>query len=299
MAGPKYYTNSFFAMNTRCDMVFICDDPEFAERVAGIVRSEIEQVEITISRFLPDSPVSRFNSMKADEQFYPGEVLWAMISDCLHFSKITEGAFDITSYPVIRLWKDLEEGSVPDDSEIHNAFLSSGFDKLVLDEQAKSIRKIVDGVQLDFGAAGKGIAMDLIRDILGKQGIRQAFISFGESSILAAGTHPAGDSWPVGIVNPMDPEEMLHVFKVVDGIVTTSGTVTRDSGGRLRQRKHIIDPRKGTAVSGNSIVSVKSSSGLLGEALSTAWFILSDEEKAEVRKRILDMDIVQFNFNEV
>lgn len=284
------------AMGTRCDVVLFHDDIDFAERVCLSLQKEVGQYEHLLSRYQAGSPVSQFNAMKPGEVFKPGEILWEVIQECKRYHELTLGAIDITASQVIKLWKDksLEEGIYED--ELNIALAKSGFDKLKFDDENKAIEKLVEGIELDFGAIGKGIALDIIKKLLIQQNIRVAFISFGESSVLALGKHPSGDYWPVGIPNPYAKQEMLHVFKVVDGFVTTSGTIVNSDRDKVGTRIHIIDPRIGTAIVPGSLISVKSSSAALGEVLSTSWLILDEAEKEELKKKIEDIEIYSASF---
>jgi FAD:protein FMN transferase len=284
------------AMGTRCDVVLFHDDLDFAERVNLSLQKEVGQCEHLLSRFQAGSPVSRFNAMKPGELFSPGEILWYIIQECKKYNELTVGAFDITSYQVIKLWKDKSPEEKIDEEELKIALAKSGFDKLKFDDDKKTIEKLVEGVELDFGAIGKGLALDIIKKLLIQQNIKVAFISFGESSVLALGKHPAGDYWPVGIPNPYAKQEMLHVFNVVDGFVTTSGTIINTDREKIGSRMHIIDPRNGNFIIPGSLVSVKSPTAAMGEVISTSWMIMDDDQKEELKKEIKNIEIYSADF---
>lgn len=296
MGEIKYFSNSFMAMGTRCDVVLFHDDREFAERVSLSLQKEIGQYEHLLSRYQEGSPVARFNAMNPGEIFSPGETLWRIIMECKKYNELTLGIFDITASQVIKLWKDKSSDEHIGEKELSIALLKSGFDKLKFDDVNQTIEKLVEGVELDFGAIGKGIALDYTKKLLMQQNIKVAFISFGESSVLALGKHPAGDYWPVGIPNPFEKQEMLHIFKVIDGFVTTSGTVLNKDLEKTGTRLHIVDPRNGSVIVPGSLVSVKTSSAALGEVLSTAWMIADDAEKEELKREIKDVELFSADF---
>ncbi len=292
------YTSSFGAMGTRCDVVLMHDDVDFAERVFWALQKETTHLEHLLSRFQPGSPVTRFNAMPPGELFCPGETLWPFILQCKDFCEITFGAFDITAAPVIKLWKDHPGSAVIDQHEWAKAGSLTGFGKLHFDEENKTIQKIAEGVELDFGSVGKGLALDNMKKVLLQYKISTAFISFGESSLMALGKHPAGDYWPVGIPNPFNQSEVLHTFKVVDGFITTSGTILNSDRAMGNKRIHIVDPRNGMAVVSESIVSVKSASAVWGEVLSTSWLILSETERIKLAKQPEETEVFMVTFNE-
>ncbi len=278
-------------MGTRCDVVLFHHDLDFAERVLQTLRKEVLLLESLLSCFQEGSPVAKFNSMKKGELFSPGETLWEIFQQCITYYKITQGAFDITSLPLITLWKDRPLDDLPDHRHIQEALAISGFENLQFNHEMKEIRKLTDNIGVDFGAIGKGIALDNINKLLKQQKIETAFISFGESSVLALGKHPKGDYWPVGILHPCKPEVILHVFEVVDGCVTTSATLVQKGYRKARSKRHIVDPRSGQAIDSGMLVSVKSESAALGEVLSTSWMILNDGERAILKNNIKEIEI--------
>jgi FAD:protein FMN transferase len=290
------YTTSFMAMGTRCDVVLIHNDVTFSERVARVLQNETGQLEHQLNRHIPDSPVSQFNRMASGEIFSPGENLWSILLQCRNYYYSTFGAFDITASPVIQLWKDKAAGFAVDPEKLSKAMEISGFDKLIFDPEHKTISRKTDGMQLDFGAIGKGIALDNMKKILDQFKVKTAFVSFGESSVMALGSHPAGEYWPVGIPDPYDPSVMLHTFRVKDAFVTTSGTVIRPDNDGARNRMHIVDPRTGKAISSRTMVSVMSESAVYGEVISTAWLVLTEKEKQSLKDMQKDTEIFFVNF---
>lgn len=291
MGRQGFYTSSFMAMGTRCDLVIFHADNGFAERVFQVIKKETLQLEFLLSRFQDGSPVSKFNSLKKGEPFIAGDFLWDVLLKCRNYRNLTFGAFDVTSLPVIRLWKDQPSDYMPCADEIESALRLTGFDKILFHEEKKTLEKLIDGVEIDFGAIGKGIALDYINELLKQQKIENAFISFGESSVLALGKHPNGDYWPVGIPHPYKPEELLHVFNVVDGCVTTSATVVKKGNLAAQPKRHIVDPRTGRAIIAEAIVSVKSESAAMGEVISTSWLILNEEEREKLEKEVRSIEI--------
>jgi FAD:protein FMN transferase len=296
--APGIYTSSFMAMGTRCDVVLIHDDTDFAERVCLALQKETTHLEHLLSRFQPGSPVTRFNAMLPGELFSPGETLWSFILQCRRFCEITFGAFDITAGPLIKLLKDNPGSALIDQHVREKAGSLTGFGKLHFDEENKTIQKLTEGVELDFGSVGKGLALDNMKKVLSQYKISTAFISFGESSLMALGKHPAGDYWPVGIPNPFNQSEILHTFKVIDGFITTSGTILNSDRAAGDRRIHIVDPRNGMAVVSESMVSVKSASAVWGEVLSTSWLILSDAEREMLAKQPEETEVFMVTFNE-
>ncbi len=296
MLTNPVFNQSFFAMGTRCEVVLVNTGEELAERTFQALKKEVFQLENLMSRFIDESPLSHLNREKAGVWVGMPEELWKIIVVCRDFYGRSAGVFDVTAGPLINLWKNKPDDYAPAEQELEHATEVSGFDKLEFDEVNKKILKKKDGIEFDLGAVGKGIALDRMKARLVDSGIKQAFISFGESSVLAMGPHPAGPYWPVGIPNALNPEETLHVFKTFDQVVTTSGTLLNSSFRPASIRQHIVNPKTGFPVKEKKMVSVKSTSATLGEFLSTTLLILNGDEKTALLKKIKKIEILFINY---
>lgn len=293
MSGVAVFNDSFFAMGTRCDVVFTEIDQELGERLFQLVKNEVEVLEQRLSRFLPTSPISILNRAAKNTWMDVDGDIWDILTICFDFYQMSNGAFDITAAPLVNLWKS---GKIPNVKEINTAKTISGFDKVEFDFEQQKIRFLVDGAEFDLGAIGKGVALDTVKPILKKQGLKNGIISFGESSILALGSHPNGKPWPLGIRNIFRPEEYVHVFAAKNETVTTSGTIINNDEGTPQLRKHIISPATGLPVQGRHSVSVKSVSAALGEFISTTFLILPENDKHILFEKLKSVEILEVEY---
>lgn len=295
MNEQTVFSDSFFAMGTRCDVVFTSIEKEFAEQIFQLVKNEIKHLEHRLSRFVTDSPLYGLNKTGKDIWVNVPDDLWEIITISFDFYQMSNGAFDITATSIINLWKN---GGLPSELEIENAMLKSGFDKVEFDFENQKIKFNVDGVEFDLGGIGKGIALDSIKPILVKQGVKNGIVSFGESSVLTLGNHPNGNNWPIGIRNNYSINEFVHVFSSCDETITTSGTILSNDSGEIEKRNHIISPATGMAVETNKTISVKSESATLGEFLSTTWLILPENDKIIQSEKLKKVEILEVYYLE-
>ena len=100
---------------------------------------------------------------------------------------------------------------------------SSGMKQVILDRDKMTIHFRNEVVQVDFGGFGKGYALERIRKLLLSHGILNAFISFGESSVLALGNHPHGTGWKAGVNHQMITGNSLFSFDLQNESLSTSG----------------------------------------------------------------------------
>ena len=247
-----------------------------------------------MSRFIPDSPLTVLNRSDKNRWIQVPHELWDILTISYDFYQISNGAFDITASPLIQLWK---KNKNPLEQEIEKARETSGFDKVEFDFENRQIRFLVDNIEFDLGAIGKGIALDAIKPVILNQGINNGIVSFGESSVLALGNHPNGEKWPMGIRNTFNLKEYIHVFAASNETITTSGTILNSDSGEVLHRNHIISPATGYPIEVRRNISVKSESATMGEFLSTTLLILPEVDKDILLDKIKDMEILEVEYS--
>lgn len=293
MTEPTIFSDTFLAFGSHCDVVLPSLDADTAKKIFQQIKAEIEQLESTVSRFSLLSDIHEINQTDKDVWMeVPGE-LWEILTIANDFNQMSQGAFDITMFPVQSLWVEKEN---VEENELEEARQKCGFDKIELDPGKKQLRFKEDGVELDFGAIEKGFALDLIKPLLIDLGVKNAIISFEEDVVLALGKHPAGTDWPLGIRNQQQPNEFAHVFEVSDQTVYTTGTVyIRDDGEGMKDRK-IISPATGLPVEGKRTVSVKADSATMGAFIANIWLILPENDKAIISNQLNNVEILEVEY---
>lgn len=261
--------NSFFAMNTVCSSKI---SGEESEAVSEEIRSLVEKLDSEIlSRKNENSSVSRLNRNmggEIDGKFF--EYFSVLLDVC----EKSNGKFDFTLGAVSDLWNFGGEADLPDETQLKETLLHSGSQKIALTEKTVAYG---DSFTVDFGAAGKGIALDEIKNYLETTETKEAVISIG-GSILLYGEK----DFTVGIRNPDGNAGSYAAILNVDGCcVSTSGGYERFFEKDGKTYHHILDPETGyPAESGVVSVTVVSQSGILSDALSTACFVLGIEKGA-------------------
>jgi thiamine biosynthesis lipoprotein len=271
------YHNHFAAMGTRLDMIFCGHSRQEGHRLAEVISQELKRLEIMMSRFQENSPVWMVNQLAGKKSLSLDEELFNIFLTCKEYHELTGGLFDIALGSVMDL---IRQGEY-DQSTFINHLDSSGMQQLVLDPEKMTIRFRNEKVQVDFGGFGKGYALERIRKLLLSHEILNAFISFGESSVLALGNHPHGSGWKAGVNHQMITGKSLLSFDLQNESLSTSGITSghRDHG----RRGQILHPVRGLTDRKYHHISIKSSSALEAEVLSTA-LIPADESES---KRIL------------
>lgn len=267
----KTVSESFFAMNTLVSAevtgMTAKDDCGEIERIVSKLDTEI------LSRTAENSDVYRLNKDGGGEI---GEKTAEYFSLLIDVCGKSGGAFDFTLGGVSDLWKFGTNPEIPDENALANALSHSGYKKVNLAENKISFS---DSLILDFGAAGKGIALDEVKNHLDSSKAKRAVVAVGGSVLL----YGKGD-FTVGIRNPEgNSGSYLAKLKTSACCVSTSGSYEQSFEQNGRIYHHILDPKTGYPVD-NEVVSVTiiSDSGLLSDALSTACFVLGVEKGFEL-----------------
>ena len=205
-----------------------------------------------------------------------------LIRFSLSWCELTGGALDITIAPVSSLWDFTgETKAVPDEDSIKAALPHVDYRCVTVDENTVTLSD--PDAMLDLGAIAKGYASDLIRELLEENGCDSALINLG-GNIMTVGKKPNGSDWIIGVRRPFsDAEDSIEAIPATDLSVITSGSYERffTLDGRLYH--HILDPKTGmSADTGLSGVSIVSSRGAVGDALSTACFVMGPEKGMEL-----------------
>ena len=129
--------------------------------------------------------------------------LFALLRQAQQLYADTNRTFDVTVGPLMQCWEIARaSGSLPTDGEIADAMQTTGMHLVHLDEGNRTVRYARLGVEIDFGAIGKGYAIEEAARILRKLGITCAFLHGGTSSVVALGTPPDQPAWKVAIASP-------------------------------------------------------------------------------------------------
>jgi len=272
----KNTSANFIAMNTTVSINitgFKC------EKAAERIKSEIIRLdEKLLSRTNSKSEIYAVNSGKTEVS----DELAKILTDLKQIEKDSSGAFCAGLGALSDLWGiGTDNARVPSQTEIDAAIKDA--DKWSIDGNTVYIP---DGVKLDMGAVGKGIACDYADEILtdiilNDIDLNESIIAVGGSVKLNKFGSGPNVIFDVGIRDPLgEANEHCAVLKAVSGCISTSGNYERyfeDENGK--RYHHIFDPKTGyPADSGLLSVTVDTQYGYVSDALSTACFVLGIEK---------------------
>lgn len=241
-------------MGTRLEFLFAGKDEEQAREIGEDIIGEVCRLEKLMSRHDPGSELFGVNHRAIHSPVVVSVELWDILQSCRRFHTLTSGLFDITL-------NDLK--------------------KVVFHETEKSIFFAEPGISLDLGGYGKGYALSRIEKILQDNKIETALVNFGNSSVLAIGSHVHGDHWPIGITHPVTGETIGHI-RLKDNSMSTSGNTPSHP-------QHILNPHTGTYYKGNEIITILSPDPVEAEVLSTSLLLADRSQREQILSRF-DVD---------
>ena len=257
------------------------------KEAAGIVFGEIKRVEDLLSKYKPDSEISRLNKIGklklSPDTFY-------IIKKSKEFWKASNGAFDITVAPLVDLWGFTDKKySVPSDAEIKNVISLIGSDKIILNNKDNMVQFKIYGLHLDLGGIAKGYALDCAIYKLKEKGVNSCLINAG-GQIYCLGDK-FGEPWKIAIRDPRG-ENFTGYLSLRDKAVATSGDYEQYFIKKNKRYSHIINPKTGyPADSGIVSVTVIARDGLTADALATSIFVLGKEKGELLAKKFAGVEV--------
>lgn len=261
-------------MGTEIRVELWSSDRAAGEAAIGAVMQEMHRIDSSMSPHKPDSELSVINRDAARRPVPLSGEMTRLIERAIHFSELSNGAFDITYAGVGQLY-DYRLGIRPSDEALAQARANVGYRHLFLDRKARTLRFAREGVRIDLGGFAKGHAVDNSVAILRRHGITSATVAAGGDSAVMGDR--GGRPWTIGIRDPRRPGEVVAVLPLEDVSISTSGDYERffeQDGVRCH---HLIDPQTGKSPIGVCSVTILAEDGLTTEGLSKCVFVMGLE----------------------
>jgi thiamine biosynthesis lipoprotein len=263
------------AMGATFSVVLYGNDRRQMDKAADAAFDEVHRLDRLLSNYKPDSEWSEVNRTAGVRPVKVSAELFQLLSDCLKYSRQSDGAFDITVGPLMKVWGFYKgEGALPRPADVTDALTHVGYQHVRLDAAAQTIYFDRPGVELDPGGIGKGYAVDRMVEVLHGRGVQIALVSASGSSIYGMGAPPnEPDGWRITIRAPEHPDKSAGEVFLKDMSLSTSGSYEKFFQADGRTYAHIIDPRTGYPAQGTASVSVMAPRTIDSEAWAKPYFI--------------------------
>lgn len=269
-AAKTAHTREVFAMDT---VMLLTAYGAQGEAALDAAAQELARLDALLSVQSPDSALSHLNAGETDAA---GGETAEVLAAALAAAAETDGAYDPTLLPLLRAWGFAgRDYCVPADDELAALLAQTGWEQVAVTGDRVSLPA---GFALDLGGIGKGYAASRLRRVFQEHGVQSGLLSLG-GNVAALGKKPDGASWTVAIADPMDTKSWFCTVSVADEAVVTSGGYQRFFTQDGVDYWHILDPQTGKpARSGLCSVSIICADDTLADALSTALFVMGEEQ---------------------
>ena len=268
----KKESKDIFAMDTYMTVTAYGKN---AENAVDEAVDEINRLETVLSAQKKESDIYKLNQTGSGTL---SEDTKDIVSEALKINKTTNGAFDISIYPLMVKWGfTTQKYNVPSKNEISKLLKNVDSSKIEFDEKSSSI-KLGKNMKIDLGGIAKGYTSSRVMQIFKDCGVTSGLVSLG-GNVQALGTKTDGTDWQIAIENPDKSSDYIGVVSVKDKAVITSGGYERYFEKNGKTYHHILDPKTGyPAESGLKSVTIVSDNGTLADALSTSLFVMGKEK---------------------
>jgi thiamine biosynthesis lipoprotein len=193
-------------MGVEVRLVLYCADKATATCAAQAVYARFSALEQVMSDYRDDSELSQLGKTSPHSQPQPiSDDLLGVLLRGQQLAQLTDGAFDVTVGPLVRLWRrSRRQGELPAPERLAEAHAATGFANLRLDVRRKTAQMLKPNMRLDLGGIGMGYAVDAGMKILSARGIASAMID-ASGDVAVSGPPPGQPGWRIGIV-PLDAD---------------------------------------------------------------------------------------------
>ncbi len=262
-------------MGTMFSIVLYAPDVQTATHAAQAAFARVEALNRIMTDYDPDSELMRLCREPAGRPVKVSPELFDVLQHAARISRLTDGAFDITAGEYVQLWRRARrQKELPTPERLARVRGTVGWEKVMLDEQQRTVTLLVNDMHLDLGGIAKGYAADAALATMRHLGIRSALVA--ASGDIALGDPPPGDNgWTVGVASlDAQGKELTAMLKLARRAISTSGDTEQyvEIGGV--RYSHIVDPRTGLGLTNRLGVTVVADRATTTDAMATAISVM-------------------------
>jgi thiamine biosynthesis lipoprotein len=282
----RLFTFTHPAMATVFTLYLYSDDAGHASTVSEEVFDEIDRVEQVLSNYRETSELSRINQKAAEASLTTDPEMMSFLTQAEHWSQVSDGAFDITVGRLMKAWGFYRhQGVIPPPEELNRLRGVTGWQKVELDADDRTVHLAEPGVELDPGGVGKGFAVDAAVEVLRADGVKAALLSAGSSTLYGLGAPPGKQGWRVVVPGPLPSRSILSTVTLHNESLSSADCSQKNFVVDGHLYCHIMDPRTLYPVEGRIQVSVVHPSATASDALSNVVFVLTPEQSVRTLAR--------------
>jgi FAD:protein FMN transferase len=252
------------------------------------------EVNQSCSRFSPNDELYQLNKTAYYKPFKCSKMLWKALTESLYFYKLTDGRFDVTVTPLMKLWGFYKkQNSIPTQTEINNALDKVGLNKVIFSYKNHSVKFTKPGMSIDLGGIAKGYAVDLAYDSIKDLNIKSGVINLGGNIRCLPNPPPGKKDYLIGIRDPFNKSKLMDgSLKLLNASLATSGDYEQYIILDGKRFTHIISPITGYPIKDMAETTIIAPSALWTDALSTSVFICGKKFAEKICKEFKDISIL-------
>jgi thiamine biosynthesis lipoprotein len=285
----RMFKESRVLMDTYCTITVVSPSEEKAKEAIESGFNEIQKLDKYLNNFSPDSEISAISGSAGIKPVRVSNETLDLIEKTVVISELTNGAFDPTIAPVLKLWKFSgrpAEPRIPPDDAVKDALKLVDYRKIRINKKTSEVFLQEKGMELDLGGIAKGFAADKATEAIKAKNIKAALVSIA-GDIRGYGLSTTGKTWRVGIQDPRPEnpdsekpwEDIFAALYLKDSAISTAGDYQRFLIKNGKRYHHIIDPVTGyPSESGLISVSVIAPEGYIADGIDTAVLIMGADK---------------------
>jgi thiamine biosynthesis lipoprotein len=263
-------------MGTTFRIVFYAPDEAVANEAARQAFARVEELNRIMSDYLDDSELMRL-CKKPNQWVRVSDELFEVLGRAQKLSVATDGAFDITVGPVVRLWRRARRTlELPAPDALQKALALVGYRNVELDPATNSVRLNLNGMMLDLGGIAKGYAAQAVQRVLSGFGFSQALVAAG-GDIVVSDAPPGAKGWKIELEAPLKDQSARTILLLTNAAVSTSGDASQFVTIGGKRYSHIVDPKTGMGIVGRRAVTVVAE-GAFADGYASALCVMGIEK---------------------
>jgi len=291
-------------MGTFVRIIAVADSESTARKSIDAAFEKFKIVDDLMSTYKSQSQITAVNNnaFKAPVKISPP--FMDVLLKSIEYSKLTDGAFDVTVGPVIKLWRDAEKAQkLPTPEQITQTKAKVGYEKLILDPNNMTTKFAAEGMQIDLGAIAKGYAIDQAIEAMQAAGAAGAMVDAGGDIRCWGKPQPGKDEWMVGLQDPTKADQtgletsIMLILKLDNMAVATSGDYQRFEIIEGQKFSHIIDRNKAAGTDGLTSVTVICEKAVDADALATSVSVLGLDEGLKLIESLQNTEAILIESN--
>ena len=266
-------------MGTLMRIVLYAPDIETAKKAAKAAFARVAELNRIMSDYLASSELMRLCDQAGGAPVQVSADLFTILQKAEDVAKLSDGAFDVSVGPLVRLWREARRTKqLPDMRQLKQALAKVDYRKIRLDADRRTVQLLVAGMLLDLGGIAKGYTADAVLETLRRHGITRALFAAG-GDIAVADPPPDAKAWKVGIeALDKSAEAPMQYLALKNAAVSTAGDAHQFVDIAGVRYSHIVDPKTGMGLVGRRSVTVIAPTGVRADGLDTAACVLGLEK---------------------